>query len=84
MVKTRRPLDIYLSNAEAQSVILTGASVKLAANGTATEAITRGYRVIVDPDEIESDVDDLVLYTLRDVAIAASLDSIPETGRSLE
>ena len=79
------PLDTYLSNAGVRTVILTGVSANLAVNGTAIEAMNRGYRVIVARDGIAGDppsyVEDLLRYTLRNVAIVASIYDILEAWR---
>ena len=82
------PLDSYLSNAGVRTVILTGVSANLGVNGTAIEAMNRGYRVIVAQDGIAGDppsyVEDLVRYTLRNVAIVASIENILEAWRPIE
>jgi hypothetical protein len=50
--------------------------------------MNHGYRVIVARDGIAGDppsyVEDLIRYTLRNVAVVASLESILEAWRSIE
>jgi len=79
------PLDAYLSNAGVRTVILTGVSANVGVNGTAIEAMNRGYRVIVAGDGIAGDpasyVEDLIRYTLRNVAVVESIENILEAWR---
>ena len=81
------PLDTYLSNAGVRTVILTGVSANVGVNGTAIEAMNRGYRVIVAQDGIAGDppsyVKDLIRYTLRNVAVVAPVEEIMDAWRSL-
>jgi nicotinamidase-related amidase len=80
------PLDTYLSNAGVQTVILTGVSANVGINGTAIEAMNRGYRVIVARDGIAGDppsyVEDLLRYTIRNVAVVASIQEIMDAWQS--
>jgi nicotinamidase-related amidase len=80
------PLNTYLSNAGVQTVILTGVSANVGVNGTAIEAMNRGYRVIVAQDGIAGDppsyVEDLLRYTLRNVSIVAPVEKIVDAWRS--
>jgi nicotinamidase-related amidase len=74
------PLDTYLRNLGITTVIVTGVSANIAVNGTAIEAMNRGYRVIVPNDGIAGDppeyVEMLLRYTLRNVALVAPVRSI--------
>jgi nicotinamidase-related amidase len=76
------PLDAYLRNLGITSVILTGVSANIAVVGTAIEAMNLGYRVIVATDGIASDPpeykDQLIRYTLRNVALTTPLRPIIE------
>lgn len=82
------PLDTYLSNARVRTVILTGVSANLGINGTAIEAMNRGYRVIVARDGIAGDppsyVEDLLRYTIRNVAVVAPIQEIVDVWQSFE
>jgi biuret amidohydrolase len=74
------PLDTYLRNLGATTVIITGVSANIAVNGTAIEAMNRGYRVIVPSDGIAGDppeyVEQLLRYTIRNVALVAPVQAI--------
>ena len=74
------PLDAYLRNLGAKTVIITGVSANIAVNGTAIEAMNRGYRVIVPSDCIAGDPPDyvaqLLRYTIRNVALVAPVEAI--------
>lgn len=74
------PLDAYLRNLGVTTVIITGVSANIAVVGTAIEAMNRGYRVIVPGDGIAGDppeyVEQLLRYTLRNVALVATVDQI--------
>jgi nicotinamidase-related amidase len=74
------PLDAYLRNLGATTVIITGVSANIAVNGTAIEAMNRGYRVIVPSDCIAGDppeyVEQLLRYTIRNVALVAPVQGI--------
>ena len=76
------PLDAYLRNLGIQTVIITGVSANIAVNGTAIEAMNRGYRVIVPSDCIAGDppeyVEALLRYTIRNVALVAPAAPIVE------
>jgi nicotinamidase-related amidase len=74
------PLDAYLRNLWVKTVILTGVSANIAINGTSIEAMNLGYRVIVPSDCIAGDppdyVDQLLRYTIRNVALVAPVQQI--------
>jgi nicotinamidase-related amidase len=74
------PLDAYLRNLGVKTVIITGVSANIAVNGTSIEAMNRGYRVIVPSDCIAGDppeyVDQLLRYTIRNVALVAPVQQI--------
>jgi biuret amidohydrolase len=74
------PLDAYLRNLGTRNVIITGVSANIAVNGTAIEAMNRGYRVIVPNDCIAGDppdyVEQLLRYTIRNVALVAPVQQI--------
>jgi nicotinamidase-related amidase len=74
------PLDAYLRNLGMKTVIITGVSANIAINGTSIEAMNRGYRVIVPSDCIAGDppeyVDQLLRYTIRNVALVAPVQQI--------
>ena len=74
------PLDAYLRNLGMKTVIITGVSANIAVNGTSIEAMNRGYRVIVPSDCIAGDppeyVDQLLRYTIRNVALVAPVQQI--------
>jgi nicotinamidase-related amidase len=74
------PLDAYLRNLGVTTVILTGVSANIAVTGTAIEAMNLGYRVIVPSDAIAGDppeyVEQLLKYTIRNVALVAPTDTI--------
>lgn len=74
------PLDAYLRNLGVTSVVITGVSANIAVNGTAIEAMNRGYRVIVPSDAIAGDppeyVEMLLRYTIRNVALVAPTSAI--------
>jgi nicotinamidase-related amidase len=74
------PLDVYLRNLGIRTVIITGVSANIAVNGTAIEAMNRGYHVIVPNDGIAGDppeyVEMLLRYTLRNVAMVAPVGTI--------
>jgi nicotinamidase-related amidase len=76
------PLDTYLRNLGIRTVIVTGVSANIAVNGTAIEAMNRGYRVIVPSDGIAGDppeyVEMLLRYTLRNVAMVAPVSAITD------
>ncbi len=76
------PLDAYLRNLGVTTVILTGVSANIAVNGTAIEAMNRGYRVIVPSDAIAGDPSEyvaaLLRYTIRNVALVAPTQQILE------
>jgi biuret amidohydrolase len=73
-------LDAYLRNLGVSTVILVGASANIAVNGTALEAMNRGYRVVVPSDGIAGDppeyVEQLLRYTIRNVALVAPVQRI--------
>jgi nicotinamidase-related amidase len=81
------PLDAYLRNLGISSVIVTGVSANIAVNGTAIEAMNRGYRVIVPSDGIAGDppeyVEMLLRYTIRNVALVAPASTITAYWNSL-
>jgi nicotinamidase-related amidase len=74
------PLDAYLRNLGVQTVVVTGVSANIAVNGTAIEAMNRGYQVIVPSDAIAGDppayVDALLRYTIRNVALVVPTQRI--------
>jgi nicotinamidase-related amidase len=74
------PLDAYLRNLGITTVILTGVSANVAVNATSIEAMNLGYRVIVASDGIAGDppeyVDQLLRYTIRNVALVAPVQRI--------
>jgi nicotinamidase-related amidase len=74
------PLDGYLRNLGIRNVILTGVSANIAVNATSIEAMNLGYRVIVASDGIAGDppeyVDQLLKYTIRNVALVAPVQQI--------
>jgi nicotinamidase-related amidase len=74
------PLDAYLRNLGATTAIITGVSANIAVNGTAIEAMNRGYRVIVPSDCVAGDPPDyvtqLLRYTIRNVALVAPVQAI--------
>ena len=81
------PLDAYLRNLGASTVIITGVSANIAVNGTSIEAMNRGYRVIVPSDCIAGDppeyVDQLLRYTIRNVALVAPVQGILDHWNAL-
>lgn len=81
------PLDTYLRNLGVRTVIITGVSANIAVNGTAIEAMNRGYRVIVPSDGIAGDpaeyVEMLLRYTLRNVAMIAPVSTITDHWATL-
>lgn len=81
------PLDTYLRNLGIRTVIVTGVSANIAVNGTAIEAMNRGYHVIVPSDGIAGDppeyVEMLLRYTLRNVAMVAPASTITGYWASL-
>lgn len=74
------PLDAYLRNLGVSTVVITGVSANIAVNGTAIEAMNRGYRVIVPSDGIAGDppqyVEQLLRYTIRNIALVARVQQI--------
>jgi nicotinamidase-related amidase len=74
------PLDAYLRNLGIKNVIITGVSANIAVNGTSLEAMNLGYRVIVPSDCIAGDppeyVEQLLRYTIRNVALVAPVQAI--------
>ncbi|HEX5586683.1 MAG TPA: cysteine hydrolase [Acidimicrobiia bacterium] len=74
------PLDAYLRGLGMKTVIVTGVSANIAVNGTAIEAMNRGYRVIVPSDCVAGDppayVEQLLRFTLRNVALVAPVQGI--------
>jgi nicotinamidase-related amidase len=74
------PLDAHLRRLGITTVIITGVSANIAVNGTSIEAMNRGYRVIVPSDCIAGDppeyVDQLLRYTLRNVAMVSPVQQI--------
>lgn len=80
-------LDQYLRNLGITSVVITGVSANVAVNGTAIEAMNRGYRVIVPSDGIAGDppeyVEMLLRHTIRNVALVAPTQPIVEYWDSL-
>ena len=74
------PLDAYLRNLGVRTVIITGVSANIAVNGTAIEAMNRGYRVVVPSDCIAGDppeyVDLLLRYSIRNVALVAPIQGV--------
>jgi nicotinamidase-related amidase len=74
------PLDAYLRNLGVRTVVVTGVSANIAVNGTAIEAMNRGYQVIVPSDAIAGDppeyVDALLRYTIRNVALVVPTQRI--------
>jgi biuret amidohydrolase len=81
------PLDAYLRNLGVRTVIITGVSANIAVNGTAIEAMNRGYRVIVPSDCIAGDppeyVDLLLRYSIRNVALVAPIQGVLDYWDSL-
>ncbi len=81
------PLDQYLRNLAIQAVIITGVSANIAVNGTAIEAMNRGYRVIVPSDCIAGDppdyVEQLLRYTIRNVGLVAPVQGILDYWNAL-
>jgi len=81
------PLDAYLRNLGVTTVIITGVSANIAVNGTAIEAMNRGYRVIVPNDGIAGDppeyVEQLLRYTIRNVALVAPVQQILDVWDTL-
>jgi nicotinamidase-related amidase len=81
------PLDTYLRNLGATTVVVTGVSANIAVNGTAIEAMNLGYRVIVPSDCIAGDppeyVEQLLRYTIRNVALVAPVQGILDHWDSL-
>jgi nicotinamidase-related amidase len=81
------PLDAYLRNLGVTTVIVTGVSANIAVNGTAIEAMNRGYQVIVPSDAIAGDppeyVEALLRYTLRNVALVAPTQLIVQHWAAL-
>jgi nicotinamidase-related amidase len=81
------PLDAYLRNIGARTVIITGVSANIAVNGTSIEAMNRGYRVIVPSDCIAGDppeyVEQLLRFTIRNVALVAPVQSILDQWNGL-
>jgi nicotinamidase-related amidase len=81
------PLDAYLRNLGVKTVIITGVSANVAVNGTAIEAMNRGYRVIVPTDCVAGDppeyVDQLLRYTIRNVALVSPVQGILDHWASL-
>ena len=81
------PLDAYLRNLGVKTVIITGVSANIAVNGTSIEAMNRGYRVIVPSDCIAGDppeyVDQLLRYTIRNVALVAPVQQILDYWEAL-
>jgi nicotinamidase-related amidase len=81
------PLDAYLRNLGVRTVIITGVSANIAVNGTSIEAMNRGYRVIVPSDGIAGDppeyVEQLLRYTIRNVALVAPVRSILDHWEAL-
>jgi len=81
------PLDAYLRNLCVRTVIITGVSANIAVNGTAIEAMNRGYRVVVPSDCIAGDppeyVEQLLRYTIRNVALVAPIAQVLEYWGSL-
>jgi nicotinamidase-related amidase len=80
-------LDAYLRNLGIRTVIITGVSANIAVNGTAIEAMNRGYRVIVPSDCIAGDppdyVDQLLRYSIRNVAFVAPVQGILDHWEAL-
>ena len=74
------PLDAYLRNLGVRTVVITGVSANIAVNGTAIEAMNRGYQVIVPNDGIAGDppeyVESLLRYTIRNVALVVPTQRI--------
>jgi nicotinamidase-related amidase len=81
------PLDQYLRNLGIETVIITGVSANIAVNGTAIEAMNRGYRVIVPSDCIAGDppeyVEQLLRYTIRNVGLVAPVQGILDHWNAL-
>jgi nicotinamidase-related amidase len=81
------PLDAYLRNLGITTVILTGVSANIAVNGTSIEAMNLGYRVVVPGDGIAGDppeyVEQLLRYTIRNLAIVTTVDQILAHWNSL-
>jgi nicotinamidase-related amidase len=63
-----------------RTVVVTGVSANIAVNGTAIEAMNRGYQVIVPSDAIAGDppeyVEALLRYTIRNVALVVPTQRI--------
>jgi nicotinamidase-related amidase len=80
-------LDAYLRNLNIKTVIMTGVSANIAVNGTAIEAMNRGYRVIVPSDCVAGDppdyVEQLLRYTIRNVALVVPAQRILDYWDSL-
>jgi len=74
------PLDAYLRNLGVTTVIITGVSANIAVNSTSIEAMNHGYQVIVPRDCTAGDppeyVDQLLRYTIRNVALVAPVQGI--------
>jgi biuret amidohydrolase len=74
------PLDAYLRNLGASTVVITGVSANIAVNGTSLEAMNLGYRVVVASDGIAGDppeyVEQLLRYTIRNVAVVVPVQRI--------
>lgn len=81
------PLDAYLRNMGVKTVIITGVSANIAVNGTAIEAMNRGYQVIVPADCVAGDppdyVDQLLRFTVRNVGFVAPVQGILDHWDSL-
>ncbi len=80
-------LDMYFRNTGVTTVILTGVSANLSLVGTAIEGMNLGYRIIVPRDCIAGDpmtyVDDLLKYTIRNIALVTTSDVIKDYWASL-
>jgi nicotinamidase-related amidase len=81
------PLDAYLRSFGIKTVVLTGVSANIAVNGTAIEAMNRGYRVVVPSDCIAGDppsyVEQLLRFTIRNVALVGPVQGILDHWNSL-
>ena len=82
------PLDAYLRNLGVSTVVVVGVSANIAVNGTAIEAMNRGYHVIVPGDCVAGDppeyVESLLRYTIRNVALVVPSEQLLHHWDSLD
>lgn len=76
-------LDAYLRDCRIRTIVLTGVSVNIGVQGTAIEAVNRGYRVVVPSDCVAGDppefAEQALRYVVRNVAFlstAAEIEAI--------